>query len=378
MEWKTGNSYAIVYLDAAGERSERTVDLIAIDLRPEGLVYLRCNCRLRGEERSFRADRILEARRIVPDQTGRKDIEIVCIRRLAEPEAEPTGPAETAGPRERTGWVLKTFLFCVGAVAGLSMLSPSLDWHDLAGELMGNAYQGGIKPSAEATLSAKLSSKPAPLPTSYDERIGGNTIRSYINGGLSSYTVLESGIRFNTKAAAVKHIRGNNLYAATGIADPALIHKYLAADLDGSGKLSFTELEAFQKATYRNFSYIDNDYALRPDLFLAAGGGDCEDFALYTAGLLRFWGWEPYIASFAPSSHGIGHAVCLSFEEGSIPAAYSYYTLSSWTTMDGAALKPGRYIAIDYDIVGGLTNAVGKSWKLRSVYRPEAIYGMEM
>jgi hypothetical protein len=378
MEWKTGNSYAIVYLDAEGERSERTVDLIAIDLRPEGLVYLRCKCRLRGEERSFRADRILQARLVTADQASLNNIEIHCVRRLAEPEAKPPVPAEPSEPTERTGWVLKTLLFCVGAVIGLSLLSPSLDWHELAGELMGNAYQGGIKPAAQATSSAKASSKAALPPVSYDERIGGKTIRNYVNGALSSYTVLESGIKFNTKAAAVKHIRGDNLYAATGIADSALINKYLAADLDGSGKLSFSELEAFQKATYRDFSYKDNDYALRPDLFLAAGGGDCEDFALYTAGLLRFWGWEPYIASFAPSSSGIGHAVCFSYEEGAIPAGYSYVSLSGWTTEDGSELKAGRYLPIDYDQVGSLSNAVGKSWKLREVYRPEAIYGMKM
>jgi len=34
-----------------------------------------------------------------------------------------------------------------------------------------------------------------------------------------------------------------------------------------------------------------------PHRFLQEGGGDCEDWALFTASLLRFWNYEAYIGS---------------------------------------------------------------------------------
>jgi hypothetical protein len=37
--------------------------------------------------------------------------------------------------------------------------------------------------------------------------------------------------------------------------------------------------------------------------------------------------------------------------------------------VDGTELKPGKYLPIDYDQLG-LTNAVEKHWKLRSIYTP--------
>jgi len=47
-------------------------------------------------------------------------------------------------------------------------------------------------------------------------------------------------------------------------------------------------------------------------------------------------------------------------------------------TVDGTELKPGKYLPIDYDQVGGLTNAVEKHWKLRSIYIPEKAWGLRM
>jgi hypothetical protein len=163
-----------------------------------------------------------------------------------------------------------------------------------------------------------------------------------------------------------------------GFFNPDLANRYLDADLNGSGRLSFDELKVFQSRTYREFLYIENELALRPDEFLSAGGGDCEDFALYTAGLLRFWGWDPYIGSLAPSKGATGHAICLSYEEGDFPKGYTYFELGHGTTEDGSTLQAGAYVPIDYDHVGSLSNAVGSGWKLRSVFIPEKIWGLKM
>jgi hypothetical protein len=192
------------------------------------------------------------------------------------------------------------------------------------------------------------------------------------------YEVPKLGLVTMSKIEAVSAIRLPAFVDAMGFFDADLVSRYLDADLNGSGRLAFEELKVFQAKTYREFRYESNTLALRPDEFLAAGGGDCEDFALYTAGLLRFWGWEPYIGSLAASKSGIGHAVCLSYEEGTFPEDFEYFELSSWTTEDGSALRAGTYVPIDYDHVGSLSNAVGPGWQLRSVYIPEKIWGLSM
>jgi hypothetical protein len=233
--------------------------------------------------------------------------------------------------------------------------------------------------------SIPTASRPSPAPslvpakpTVEDITIGGQLLRTYRIGGIERYEVPSLGITTSNKAEAIAAIRRPRFSNVTGIDDPALIRRYLAADLNTSGKLSFDELAVFQKKTFNEFRYENNELALRPDEFLEAGGGDCEDYALYTAGLLRFWGWEPYLGSFGPSRGGIGHAVCLSYEEGSIAGNFTYFEVDSWAAFDGTPLRSGKYVPIDYDKVGSLSTAVEKEWTLRSIYIPEKAWGLRM
>jgi hypothetical protein len=108
------------------------------------------------------------------------------------------------------------------------------------------------------------------------------------------------------------------------------------------------------------------------------GEGIARTSPVYTAGLLRFWGWEPYIGILAPEDKSLGHAVCLSYEEASLPKGFAFFMLESWTAQDGTGLKAGAYVPIDYQHVGSLSNAVGEGWLLREVYLPEKVYGLTM
>jgi len=92
------------------------------------------------------------------------------------------------------------------------------------------------------------------------------------------------------KRATITAIRGADFHHRTGLEDTALLDAYLDADEDVSGRLSFAELESFQRRTMQHIKFADNAIALRPDQFLAAGAGDCDDYTFYTASLLRFWG----------------------------------------------------------------------------------------
>jgi hypothetical protein len=208
--------------------------------------------------------------------------------------------------------------------------------------------------------------------------IGGMHLQKLDSDGLACYQIPELGLRTINKQEAIAAIRVPAFEEATGIHDADLISRYLEADLDGSGKLSWDELSAFQKKTYKEFRYESNDVALRPDEFLHAGGGDCDDFALYSAGLLRFWGWEPYLGCLSPGRGKEGHAICLSYEEGSFSSSFTYFDLTAGSTEDGSPLKCGRYVPIDYDCVGALSNAAGKCWKLVEIFVPEKAWERRM
>ena len=152
---------------------------------------------------------------------------------------------------------------------------------------------------------------------------------------------------------------------------------YASADLDRSGHLSWSELKAFQVNLKRTERYLDNGTVLRPDQFLAQGGGDCDDWAVFTAGLLRYWGWEPYVGCFASPSGKEGHAVCL-VRLNEAPLRFTCYTVPDGTRLQDGTPKPGYYVPVDYEVVGGISNAMGSDWKLEAIYVPESIYDASM
>jgi hypothetical protein len=157
----------------------------------------------------------------------------------------------------------------------------------------------------------------------------------------------------------------------SGIINLTLENIYESADKDSSGNISWSEVEIFQNKIFNKYSYIPNNLALRPDEFIQQGGGDCEDWALFTCGLLQYWDIVSYVGSFGPEN-GTGHAVCL-VPLDYPPKDYSYYEL------EGLEKYPdGFYVPIDYNHVGSLSNAVGKRWFLRMLYNPSEIYGLDM
>jgi len=366
MQWESGKQYLISYTNESFEPSVRMIDVIGTSRARDGRVYIRAFCHLRGAERTFRADRVIHAER-----TTRASPAHIPPRHY--PAAVTPAPAAFhAEPSAGQGG--KILAMMIGIAIGLSALlsygattpgaTPSPFQHSMSGS--GAATKPVVKPS------------PPPKPALEETTIGGYTLRTVRSGSLEHFEVPKLGLVTMSKLEAVSAIRLPAFIKVMGFFNADLAGRYLDADLNGSGKLSFEELKVFQDKTYREFRYQSNALALRPDEFLAAGGGDCEDFALYTAGLLRFWGWVPYIGSFAASKGSIGHAVCLSFEEGAFPKNFEYFDIDAWETVDGSPLPAGRYVPIDYDHVGSLSNAVGSGWKLRSVFIPERIWGLPM
>lgn len=164
-----------------------------------------------------------------------------------------------------------------------------------------------------------------------------------------------------------------------GYNDPSILSIFNAADEDRDGKLSFFELEDFQKIVFATLKYRQNDIALRPDKFLSLGGGDCDDWALFSAAFCDYWGWEAYIAVLSDGSpQGPAHAVCFARPPFDIPSSYTKWRLSNSSTADGFNMTTGTYVSIDYDCVGTFSSAVKRGWKIRYFLSPSATYGLKI
>ncbi|MBA7606484.1 hypothetical protein ES703_13633 [subsurface metagenome] len=55
-----------------------------------------------------------------------------------------------------------------------------------------------------------------------------------------------------------------------------------------------------------------------------------------------------------------------------------YYYMEGSMTWDGSVIERGYYVPIDYELVGGTSRAIKRSWKLEYLYTPEKIYGRIM
>jgi len=397
MQWEAGKQYLISYTNQSFKTTTRTIDVIRTSRADNGRLYIRAFCHLRGTERTFRADSVIHAeptnappsppRPPVASRTASTPVRPIDwetlysasekSRSMHSPQARSSGPVSTAVSRQPSiSTARKVAGILVLIVVGFSSIPPVI------AKMSGtepSPYQGGTSSTA-ASVPVKSAPKasPPPKPALEESIIAGYTLRTIRSGNMERFEVPELGLVTTEKLEAVSAIRLPVFVETMGFFNADLVSRYLDADLNCSGRLAFEELKVFQSNTFSEFRYEANETALRPDEFLAAGGGDCEDFALYTAGLLRFWGWEPYLGSLAASERSTGHAVCLSFEEGSFPQGYTYFEIDGWTTEDGSPLQAGTYVPIDYDHVGSLSNAVGSGWKLRSVYIPERAWGLPM
>jgi hypothetical protein len=170
--------------------------------------------------------------------------------------------------------------------------------------------------------------------------------------------------------------RAEKYLASTKWATSELVDLFTRFDTDHSGVLSWNEVEMFQRYIFNRFKYISNDTALRPDEFLAAGGGDCEDWALLSCEFFRYWGWDAVVAGFFNAKEG--HAVCFVRAEESIPSGYLKYYLTATQTIEGDKILEGWYVPVDYFQVGNYSNAVQAGMKLTKYFTPAKIYDAVM
>ena len=183
-----------------------------------------------------------------------------------------------------------------------------------------------------------------------------------------TYILLDSGFRTTKKSEMYVLINKLAFREITQIYDEKLEKIYISADIDKNAVLSWYELEVFQKKLYNNYTYFICDTIIRPDRFIKYGGGKCDDWSLMTAGLLRFWNYQPFIARFGRTKV-VGHACCIVLLEKPYPRYY--LTISIPAGYEN--IPEGTYTVIDYDAVGDFST-IDRRWKISDIYVPEDLY----
>lgn len=167
-------------------------------------------------------------------------------------------------------------------------------------------------------------------------------------------------------SSGLKVVYNNQVTENMGEHSQKVMEVFKDADSNQDQKISLGELQRFQHWLVRNFDYKENNTALRPDDFLARGGGDCEDFAIMTCCMLNYHGIVAYVAGFGRVTTN-KHAVCMVQIKKPVPPGFLYYTLNHWNVPDGL------YTPIDYEKVGGL-KAIDRRWKIARMNKPVDMY----
>jgi hypothetical protein len=328
-----GRLYQISYRDAGGEVTRRRV-LVRNRWEAYGETYLRAWCFLRGDERNFRMDRIIEA---VPVDEG------ACPASGVVPAEKPAGAADPSPAASTAASAVQERKDRSSARVALLFVLVLFLLYAVPGYIRDHA---SALDTLNRTLTPPRKTDPLPRPTE------------------------------GWKTRMIERSRA--FRAATGIQDSEVLKYYIQADTDYDDVLSWPEIGAFQKALYRVFTYQNNDTALRPDKFVVSRGGDCEDWALFTCGLLTFWGYTSYVGSVDGNGGG-GHALTL-FYKKTKPANYQYryYYFPVDTRLSGVELPAGYYLPIDYNHTGTFSEATADGSPLRRVYEPRLIYDKPM
>ena len=353
---RIGSRIDMVYIDSGGHLTRRSVEPLRFTVSSDGTCYMRAFCHLRHDERTFRMDRVLSWTEHMRPVTG-------------QPLPTPV-PAVQAVTRRNHGGTVVLIVFGAAILYGL-----------LA------AHHGAESPPVAGTQyrqEAAVRTQTAPDVPSIGTDEGADTYRGYAiervrQAGSSSFQYRVRALGYTCTSLRTAHLAVNAelFIRQTGIRDHRVLSLYAAADSDGNGNLSWAEIVRFQSWLEHTYRYQANSTALRPDEFLAQGGGDCEDWAIMTAGLLEYWGWNASIAVFTAPDSRNAHAVCMVWSPQPIPG-YGSFDIRQTVALRSGELDRGFYIPIDYQSVGALTNAVGKGWTLTAMYAPVSLYDVPM
>jgi len=330
-----------------------------------GRLYAEGYCLLRKDERTFRVDRIQNVGELGEKIATKKTASPVKTKERPRPEpvSEYTR-SRRESRKESFGTFLKVMAGLIPA-GGLLFMIIVVNTPGMYEKVFGSGNDYYSSPRSILYYEEK-GRQPAVNPGA--PHIEENMYRGIpVDETDSGYTASGFPGSFPTLPEAVRAVNERIFIEKTGLEDEEVLDLYRSADLNGDGILWWDEIKTFQLDIGRRFEYISNDEGLPPDLFFREGGGDCEDWAIFTAGLLEFWGYEVYIGSFCFKDSY--HAVTLVRVE-TLPRRYRGWYIRR-AEIDGSVngdLEPGMFTVIDYHRVGRLTRAAGRKPVLIGVH----------
>lgn len=325
------------------ERGGNGIEPIRYFSGRNGCAYLKAYCHLREEVRTFRTDRIHSWTEVeeghsayqpqprnpapVPVQTSARTTSSVSTiswenRTPLQPvQAHMNSPAASAA-KSRPRCLRVLFIVALLFVGGKWLfqggsLADVLESIFASGQYRENKFAYTVPqtidplPNKRKEQKQGKASETVPRPAVIHLTYRGTAITGILEYGSYNYKTQEYGLSLSSLRSLHLEINSVLFRRATGIQSENLEALYAGADTDRDGYLTWREIQGFQRLLLRRYNYRNNATALRPDDFIALGGGDCEDWALVTCGLLRYWGWTGYVGAFYPPMGGNGHAVCL-------------------------------------------------------------------
>jgi hypothetical protein len=149
-------------------------------------------------------------------------------------------------------------------------------------------------------------------------------------------------------------------------------------DTNYNGELDWGEIEEFQETVYEEFTYQHNDTVLSPAEFMRRGGGDCDDFATFSASFIEHHGYPGYVIGYDPATPAeeAGHAVAAVYIGSSTHRA-GYVSLEAGRLRDASgapagSYRAGNYVVLDYWQIGV---PISKQGPLDYVARPGDLIG---
>lgn len=357
---KPGSTARILYVNGSGTTSERTITVRSRYVASAGNTYLSAYCHLRTEDRTFRLDRVLG----VLESDARHAGSYVDT----EPAVRGNSPARQQRPRvtppAKQGHLFRRLLLLAFLVyVFLLLFEQNLEFATIRAIVFPPARTAFEPTQAEGQPPPP----PAPTDVSRTDVYRGQRFVVDRSPRVVSYTLMASGQQFSQMHALRVSVNESLLATAWGVRHPELTRMFGNADSNRDGWLSWEEIRQFQNWLYRSYRYMTNTTALRPEDFLAAGGGDCEDWAIMTAALLQFWGMHSRIGVVSSST---GHHAITLVPASNVPSTFMIIRNDLEHTN-----VTTRYTPIDYDNVGDLSNAVGRTFTLENVYDATEMFG---
>jgi hypothetical protein len=135
--------------------------------------------------------------------------------------------------------------------------------------------------------------------------------------------------------------------------NPTVRRYFEGFDGNGDGVIDWGEIETFQQTVFETFHYRSNGRVLDPAEFMRYGGGDCDDFATFSAAFLEYHGYDAYVMVVErtgdPSS---AHAVAALYL-GEHTYEAGYHSIDAGPLYSGGSHGGGNYVLLDYWKVGG-------------------------